>query len=147
MTEVSFGFERQVMIQEIVVFRIKFEGRSHLVERPEVEPLGAERMDHAPALPVLQHPVDLLLKRLSGEFVRFGEAEELLVRNRKPKDPGKISRHRIGSVFVLSRSHQKTMGTKNRLQPGLGRRNKIILFLECIEARLIIGSQFLVGQA
>ena len=47
---------------------------------------------------------------------------------------------------MLSRSHQEPMGTNNRLQPDLGRHDKIALFLQGVEANAVVWSQFLLAR-
>ena len=79
--EISLGLNREVMIQKIIVLRVKLEGRRHLFEGPEVKPLVAEGMNQAPALLVLEHPVDLVRYGLGGEIVGLRDAQEFFIGN------------------------------------------------------------------
>ena len=61
MLKVFPGFNWEVVIQKIIVKRVEFQGRRHLVETPQVQPLITEGANHAAAALIGQHPLNLII--------------------------------------------------------------------------------------
>ena len=146
MMKVSPGFDRQVMIQEVIVFGVELEGRSHLVQRSQVQPLIAEGADHAMAAFITKHAVDLGAESSAGEITRISEVEKLGVRDRKPEDSGEIGGLGIGWIGMLAGCQEESGRADDRFQPDLGRLDKITIIREPTQPDSKIGRQFLLAQ-
>ena len=79
--QISLSLQRQVVVGDVVVLRIHLRRRARLIKVPQLQPLGAKRLNHSLALVIHEHPLDLELQALALEFIAPCQRHEWFVSN------------------------------------------------------------------
>ena len=108
MLKVFPSFNWEVVIQKVIVERIELQGRRHLVEATQIQPLITEGADHAVAALIGQHPLNLIIQGRAMERIRSRQLQKFFIGNRKPQNTSEFRGFAKRRIGMLPGRHQES---------------------------------------